>query len=282
MVQRVAVIGAGTMGLGIAQVTAIHGIDTVLCDLSTDLLASARSTMEASVEKGIDRGKTPIEARDHLANCLTTATDITRSCHGCDFIIEAVPEDLDLKSKIFSQVEECVDAGAILATNTSSLPISELASRLQHPGRFIGMHFFNPVPIMALVEVVRGVQSTDPVIDATVELARALGKDPIVVKDSPGFATSRLGLVIGLEAIRMLEAGVASAEEIDKAMELGYRHPMGPLKLTDLVGLDVRLAIAEYLHGEIGEQFRPPDLLRKLVAEGHLGKKSGHGFHDWS
>ena len=197
-------------------------------------------------------------------------------------MIEAVPELLDLKASIFARVEQVVNSDAILATNTSSLPITDLASSLQHPQRFVGMHFFNPVPIMALVEVVRGAASSESTVEAAVSLAVALGKEPIVVQDSPGFATSRLGLVIGLEAIRMLEAGVASAEEIDKAMELGYRHPMGPLRLTDLVGLDVRLAIAEYLHQEIGEQFRPPELLRQLVAEGHLGKKTGQGFHRWS
>ncbi len=281
MAQRITVIGAGTMGLGIAQVTAIHGIPTVLCDLSQDLLDAARASIEASVEKGIEKGKTPPEARDRWQQSLTTSTDMAEACSGSDFIIEAVPEQLELKSKIFCKVEEIVDPAAIVATNTSSLPITKLASALKFPGRFVGMHFFNPVPIMALVEVVRGKESTDETVQQAVELSRLLGKDPIVVEDSPGFATSRLGLVIGLEAIRMLEAGVASAPEIDKAMELGYRHPMGPLRLTDLVGLDVRLAIAEVLHSEIGEQFRPPDLLRQKVEAGELGKKSGQGFYDW-
>ncbi|MGE4631723.1 MAG: 3-hydroxyacyl-CoA dehydrogenase family protein [Planctomycetota bacterium] len=281
MVQRVTVIGAGTMGLGIAQVTAIHGIETVLCDLSEELLATARSAISKSVEKGIDRGKTPEQARDNLQQFLTTTTTTVEACAESDFIIEAVPESQDLKSKIFQQVEQACDAGAILATNTSSLPISQLASGLKNPDRFIGMHFFNPVPVMALVEVVRGTETSEQTVETTVNFARLLEKEPIVVQDSPGFATSRLGLVIGLEAIRMLEANVASAEEIDKAMELGYRHPMGPLRLTDLVGLDVRLAIAEYLHSEIGEQFRPPQLLRDYVDQGRLGKKSGRGFYVW-
>ena len=282
MVRQITVIGAGTMGQGIAQVTSIHGISTRLCDVSAEALADASDRIEASVEKGIEKGKTPASARDQFRRCLTTSTDIEEACQESDFVIEAVPELLDLKASIFARVEQVVSSDAILATNTSSLPITDLASSLQHPQRFVGMHFFNPVPVMALVEVVRGAASSESTVEAAVSLAVALGKEPIVVQDSPGFATSRLGLVIGLEAIRMLEAGVASAEEIDKAMELGYRHPMGPLRLTDLVGLDVRLAIAEYLHQEIGEQFRPPQLLRQLVAEGHLGKKTGQGFHRWS
>ncbi|HIO66519.1 MAG TPA: 3-hydroxyacyl-CoA dehydrogenase family protein, partial [Planctomycetes bacterium] len=258
MAHRITVIGAGTMGLGIAQVTAIHGIQTVLCDLSPEQLTAACCQIEASVEKGIEKGKNPVEARDLLKSCLSTSTEVAEACQGSDFIIEAVPEVMQIKTKIFEEVEQVISEHAILATNTSSLPITKLSSGLTHPQRFVGMHFFNPVPIMALVEVVRGDQSSEATIDAAVELAKKLGKEPIVVKDSPGFATSRLGLVLGLEAIRMLEAGVASAQEIDKAMELGYRHPMGPLRLTDLVGLDVRLAIAEYLHSMIGEQFRPP------------------------
>ena len=281
MEQRVTVIGAGTMGLGIAQVTAIHGIPTVLCDLSQDLLDAARAKIDSSVEKGIEKGKTPSDARDRLGDSLSTSTVTTEACSGSNFIIEAVPEVLDLKMKIFSEVEKVADHTAILATNTSSLPITQLASGLENPQRFVGMHFFNPVPIMSLVEVVRGRFSSDETVQAAVDLSIRLGKEPIVVQDSPGFATSRLGLVIGLEAIRMLEAGVASAEEIDKAMELGYRHPMGPLRLTDLVGLDVRLAIAEYLHSEIGEQFSPPQLLRDYVDQGRLGKKSGRGFYVW-
>ncbi|HIC22584.1 MAG TPA: 3-hydroxyacyl-CoA dehydrogenase family protein, partial [Planctomycetes bacterium] len=215
MVERVTVIGAGTMGLGIAQVTAIHGIETILCDLSEDLLSSACSSIAASVEKGIEKGKTAPEARENVQQFLTTSVTTVEACAESNFIIEAVPENLELKSRIFQEVEEVCDSAAILATNTSSLPISELASNLKNPQRFIGMHFFNPVPVMALVEVVRGNVTSQQTVDSVVNLARQLGKEPIVVRDSPGFATSRLGLVIGLEAIRMLEAGVASAEEID-------------------------------------------------------------------
>ena len=282
MSENITVIGAGTMGAGIAQVAAIHGYRTTLCDVSEEQLGSARASIEASVEKGISRGKTPEAARERIETGLLTECDLQAACTGADVVIEAVPEDLSLKQSIFQKVESVIAAEALLASNTSSIPIGKLASGLQHPDRFVGMHFFNPVPIMALIEVIRGESSSDSAIDRTVELARLLSKEPIVVKDSPGFATSRLGLVIGLEAIRMLEDGVASAEEIDKAMELGYRHPMGPLKLTDLVGLDVRLAIAEVLHEQIGEQFRPPQLLREMVENGHLGKKTGRGFHDWN
>ncbi|MEM7261894.1 MAG: 3-hydroxyacyl-CoA dehydrogenase family protein [Planctomycetota bacterium] len=282
MTQRIVVIGAGTMGRGIAQIAAIQGLDTCLCDVDSDVLAAARKAIDASVQKGIARGKTPPEAADKVAASLRADTSLASAVEGADFVIEAVPEHLDLKKKIFGDVASHAPQGAILASNTSSLPVTELAASVPRPEQFIGMHFFNPVPIMALVEIVRGLATSDETADATRALTEALGKEPIVVQDSPGFATSRLGLVIGLEAIRMLEAGVASPEEIDKAMELGYRHPMGPLRLTDLVGLDVRLAIAEHLHREIGEQFRPPALLRKMVRAGRLGKKSGRGFYDWT
>lgn len=282
MSENITVIGAGTMGAGIAQVAAIHGYRTTLCDVSKEQLASAVGAIEASVEKGIARGKTPEEARERVQSGLTTESDLQLACQGATVVIEAVPEDLALKQSIFQKVESVIADDALLASNTSSIPISKLAADLKSPDRFVGMHFFNPVPIMALIEVIRGESTSDTAIDRTVDLAHRLSKEPIVVKDSPGFATSRLGLVIGLEAIRMLEDGVASAVEIDKAMELGYRHPMGPLKLTDLVGLDVRLAIAEVLHEQIGEQFRPPQLLRDMVEKGHLGKKTGQGFHDWS
>ena len=282
MSENITVIGAGTMGACIAQVAAIHGYRTTLCDVSEDQLASAVGAIEASVEKGIARGKTPEEARERVQSGLTTESDLQQACQGATVVIEAVPEDLGLKQSIFQKVEEVIEDDSLLASNTSSIPISKLAANLKSPDRFVGMHFFNPVPIMALIEVIRGESTSDVAIDRTVDLAHRLSKEPIVVKDSPGFATSRLGLVIGLEAIRMLEDGVASAVEIDKAMELGYRHPMGPLKLTDLVGLDVRLAIAEVLHEQIGEQFRPPQLLREMVEKSHLGKKTGQGFHDWS
>jgi len=198
-----------------------------------------------------------------------------------DLVIEAVPERLELKEQVFAELERHAPTSALLATNTSSLSITEIQAGLREPGRVLGLHFFNPVHINALVEVVRGERTDPAVVDAGVAFARRLGKEPIVVKDSPGFASSRLGVLLGLEAMRMLEEGVATAEAIDKAMEVGYRHPMGPLRLTDLVGLDVRLDIARYLHSKLGDRFRPPAILERLVAEGNLGKKTGRGFYTW-
>ena len=216
-----------------------------------------------------------------LANVETT-TDVAQAVAGADLVVEAAPESMELKESIFSQVDEAAPDDAILATNTSSLSIGRIASVVRDPSRFVGMHFFNPVHIMKLVEVVWGPETSDATRNAAVDFARRLGKEPIVVKDAPGFASSRLGIVLGMEAIRMVEQGVATAEDIDKAMELGYRHPMGPLKLTDLVGLDVRLGIAEYLHETLGSDvFEPPALLRRMVEDGKLGKKSGEGFYEW-
>ncbi len=189
---------------------------------------------------------------------------------------------MELKRSLFRQVEAAAPEDALLATNTSSLSVDEIARELDHPQRFLGLHFFNPVHIMALVEVVHGPRTADETRERGVAFARELGKEPIVVRDSPGFASSRLGVALGLEAIRMVEEDVASPRDIDQAMELGYRHPMGPLRLTDLIGLDVRLGIAEYLHETLGgERFRPPELLKRMVAEGKLGRKSGQGFYEW-
>jgi 3-hydroxybutyryl-CoA dehydrogenase len=197
-------------------------------------------------------------------------------------VVEAAPESMPLKRALLGEVERMAAPSAVLASNTSSLSIAELASVLREPGRFLGLHFFNPVHVMSLVEVVWGPLTDRGVLDRSVAFVKDLGKEPVVVKDSPGFASSRLGVLIGLEAMRMVEEGVSTPEGIDRAMELGYRHPMGPLRLTDLVGLDVRLGIAEYLHQELGsEAFRPPEILRRMVSEGKLGKKSGQGFYRW-
>jgi len=213
---------------------------------------------------------------------LSAVTTISEAVTGADLVVEAAPESMDLKESIFSEVDATAPDHAILATNTSSLSIAQIAAVVKDPTRFVGMHFFNPVHIMALVEVVWGPETSDAARDTAVDFARRLGKEPIVVKDAPGFASSRLGIVLGMEAIRMVEQSVASPEDIDKAMELGYRHPMGPLKLTDLIGLDVRLGIAEYLHETLGsDAFAPPALLRQMVADGKLGKKSGQGFYTW-
>jgi len=281
-VQRVAVIGAGTMGHGIAQVAAMAGLSVMLVDTTEDVLRAALARIRSNLDEGVRRGKVDESVREAALANLGTDTSLEKAVRGADLVIEAVPERLELKKQVFSELERHAPASAILATNTSGLSITEIQDSIRGAGRVLGLHFFNPVHINALVEVVRGERTEPGVVDAGVEFARRLGKDPIVVKDSPGFASSRLGVLLGLEAMRMLEEGVATAEAIDKAMEVGYRHPMGPLRLTDLVGLDVRLDIARYLHSKLGdERFRPPAILERLVAEGHLGKKTGRGFYTW-
>lgn len=281
-VGRVAVIGAGTMGRGIAQAAAMAGCETVLCDVDTPRLERALARIEATLEKGVRLGKVAGTARDAALARLALTTRATGAAGDADLVIEAVPEVIELKKRVLADVEAAVRDGTILATNTSSLPVSEIAAALRLPERFLGLHFFNPVHIMALVEVVKGRRTAPEVVERCLAFARELGKEPIVVSDSPGFASSRLGIVLGLEAIRMVEAGVASPEDIDRAMVLGYRHPMGPLRLTDLVGLDVRLDIARHLHRSLrSEAFRPPALLERMVADGTLGRKAGRGFYDW-
>lgn len=279
----VAVLGAGTMGNGIAQVCAMAGYAVALSDPQPDALERAVNTIRGNLEKGVDRGKVSIETRDRALQGLRKARNVADAVGTADLVIEAAPESMDLKTAIFRDLDRLAPAHAVLATNTSSLSVSRIADATGRPGAVIGLHFFNPVHIMKLLEVVRGRETSPETLDACLAFARRIGKEPIVVTDTPGFASSRLGVVLGLEAMRMVEQGVASPQDIDKAMELGYNHPMGPLKLTDLVGLDVRLGIAEYLHGELGgEQYRPPELLRQMVTEGKLGKKSGQGFYDWT
>jgi len=281
-IRRIAVIGAGTMGHGIAYVAAAAGYEVRLADADATTLATGMRRIREAFEKAIERGKATAESRDAALTRLTSAESAVEASRAADLIIEAVPERLDLKRAIFKDLERTVAADAILASNTSSLSITRIADGLAHAERVIGLHFFNPVPVMKLLEIVRGERTTDSVVERARSLAISLGKTPIVVRDSPGFATSRLGVVLGLEAIRMLEQGVASAEDIDRAMELGYNHPMGPLRLTDVVGLDVRLAIAEHLHATLGDDtYQAPALLRRMVGEGKLGRKSGQGFYSW-
>ncbi len=280
---RVAVLGAGTMGHGIAQVCAGVGCDVALQDIDDDAVERGLARIRANLDKGVELGKVGADERDSVLARVTTTTSVAEAVSEADLVVEAAPESLELKQEIFSAVDAAAPTHTLLASNTSSLSIERIARSLKDPGRFLGLHFFNPVHIMKLVEVVWGPDTSDAARLAAVAFVRRLGKEPVVVRDAPGFASSRLGIVLGMEAIRMVEEGVAAPEDIDKAMELGYRHPMGPLKLTDLVGLDVRLGIAEYLHETLGsEAFRPPELLRRMVAEGKLGKKSGHGFYDWS
>ena len=281
--RRMTVVGAGTMGYGIAYVAALAGFEVCLTDSRADALPRALGRLNDLLAVAVKRGKLAEPERATAAGRLRAEHQLAPAVSGAEVVIEAVHEHLGVKQQLFAELERAAPTDALLATNTSSLSVADIAAAVQEPGRVVGMHFFNPAHAMQLVEVVTHPRAAPAAVERAVALARALGKEPIVVQDSPGFASSRLGLALGLEAMRMLERGVASAEDIDKAMELGYNHPMGPLKLTDLVGLDVRLAIAEYLHQTLKEpQFEPPQILRDKVAKGELGKKAGKGFYSWS
>ena len=282
-IQSVAVIGAGTMGAGIAQVCAQAGWETRLHDAFPDGLEVGMERIDAFWEKGIARGKTTAEQKSEWAGNLRAVSDMAEAVHDVDLVIEAVPEILDLKQRIFAELDVLAPPTAVLGTNPSGLRISEIASPTKRPDRVIGMHFFNPVPIMKLLELVRHDKISDATIEAAQEVGTRMGKTCIVVNDVPGFATSRLGVVLGNEAIRMLADGVASASDIDTAMCLGYKHPMGPLELSDLVGLDVRRDILNNLADAFDdESYRPHSLLNRLVEAGDLGKKTGKGIYDWS
>ena len=281
-VEIIAVLGAGTMGHGIAQVAAAAGYQVVLRDPDKDALARGLKAIERNLAKGIERGKVTEAEREATLARICGTHDLTDTSEA-ELFIEAAPEVIELKQKILREVEQHGRADLIFATNTSSLSITEIARTAKHPARIIGMHFFNPVHLMRLVEIVVGHETDAKVVQTALAVGRRMKKEPITVKDVPGFASSRLGVAVGLEAMRMLEQRVASAADIDKAMELGYNHPIGPLRLTDIVGLDVRLHIAEYLHGALkSENFRPPEILRRMVGEGKLGKKSGEGFYKWN
>ncbi len=277
--ERVGVIGAGTMGHGIAHVCALAGMDVILYDVTLERADAGRTKIEQNLQVGVTKGKITSDAKAAaLGRVRTSATlaDVQR----CQMVIEAVPETMELKKTLMRSLSELCAADAIFATNTSSLSVTEIAAAASHPERVIGLHFFNPVHLMKLLEIVRAKQTSD----GTLEVARAfgarIGKESVTVNDAPGFASTRLGIAIGLEAIRMVEQGVAAPADIDRAMELGYGFPMGPLKLSDLVGLDVRLSIARYLHQALGsEAFKPPQLLEKMVQEGKLGRKTNEGFY---
>jgi len=281
--RRVAVVGAGTMGAGIAYAVALAGFEVCLTDSRAEVLPLALGRLNDLLAVAVKRGKLTEPERFAVSAQLRAEHQFAPAVSGAEVVIEAVHEHLGVKQQLFAELERAAPGDALLATNTSSLSVADIAAAVQDPGRVVGLHFFNPVHAMKLVEVVTHPRASPAAVERAVAFARALDKEPIVVQDSPGFASSRLGLALGLEAMRMLERGVASAEDIDKAMELGYNHPMGPLKLTDLVGLDVRLAIAEYLHQRLEEpQFEPPQILRDKVAKGELGKKTGKGFYNWS
>lgn len=280
---KVAVVGAGTMGHGIAYVAALAGCEVALTDSRADALPQARAKIDELLAGAVKRGKVTAEESARVAGRVHVERSLDDAVKGAGLVIEAVVEDLAVKQRLLSAIERAAPKDALLASNTSSFSIGQLATSLKQSGRLVGMHFFNPVHLMKLVEIVTHDRTAPGITDRAVAFARQLGKEPIVVKDSPGFASSRLGVVLGLEAMRMLEQGVASAEDIDKAMELGYNHPMGPLKLTDLVGLDVRLAIAQYLHATLKlPHYEPPTILRDKVKKGELGKKTGKGFYSWS
>ena len=282
-IEKVAVIGAGTMGAGIAQVCAQSGWNTVLYDAFPVGLEKGMQRIDAFWDKGIARGKTTEEQKQEWSENLHAESNLEYAVRDCDLIIEAVPEILELKQKIFQEVEQYASENAVFATNTSSLSIGKIASVINHPERLIGMHFFNPVPIMKLLELVKHERTSEETVHFAKEVGSAMQKTTILVNDIPGFATSRLGVVLGNEAIRMLADGVASAKDIDTAMVLGYKHPMGPLALTDLVGLDVRRDILKNLQESFDDDsYAPHPLLDKLVAENRFGKKTGMGIYDWS
>ncbi|WP_308209354.1 3-hydroxyacyl-CoA dehydrogenase family protein [Allokutzneria sp. A3M-2-11 16] len=276
----VGVIGGGRMGAGIAQVFAAVGAGVTIVESSADAVAAARDRLATGLRRAHERGKLDGEPAEVLDR-VVFVTEVAALPQDAELVVEAVPEVIGLKLDVLVAAEMAVGDSTVLATNTSSLSITEIGAALARPHNFLGMHFFNPVPASTLIELVSGPATASATTRRALEWVHALGKTEVLVKDSPGFATSRLGVLLGLEAIRMLEEGVADAESIDRAMELGYRHPMGPLRSTDLVGLDVRLAIAEYLHRTLGERFAPPALLREKVARGELGRKSGQGFYTW-
>lgn len=280
-IRQIAVIGTGTMGRGIAYLSALAGYDTTIHDVDPAALDAAKASIESSLRKGVEKGKISSESASQASGRLNLVAELEPAVRTADLIIEAVPENLELKSDLFSQADLFCSEETILASNTSSISISKLAGNVERRDRFVGLHFFNPPHLMKLIEIVRGERTSDKTIAEVRAVAIRMGKEPIVVRDSPGFASSRLGVTIGLEAMRMLEEEVATAADIDRAMELGYNHPMGPLRLTDLVGLDVRLGIAEYLASTLGPRFEPPKILRDMVAAGKLGRKTGQGFYTW-
>ncbi len=278
---RITVIGSGTMGRGIAHVAAGGGYATTLQDISTEQLDRARASIAKSLEEGIARGKTTPAQRDFTLANLSLETDLAAAGKEADLVLEAVPESLALKAQVFGILHKACKPAAVFASNTSALSITEMGAASGRPAKFIGMHFFNPVHKMKLVELIRGRDTDDATVALAREVSTRMGKETVLVRESPGFVTSRINALIGNEAFRMLEAGVATAEDIDKALKLGLNHPMGPFEMVDLVGLDVRLSILEYLHRTLGETYRPTEIHRRLVKEGRLGRKSGRGVYEY-
>lgn len=278
---NVSVLGAGTMGGGIAQVCAMAGHEVTIRDIEPEFVESGIDSIRETLDEGVEREKVAPEERDAALNRIGGTTDLAAAVAGADLVVEAVPEEMELKRETVADVEAETDTETVIASNTSSLSLTEIASALDRPERAIGLHFFNPVHLMDLVEVIVAEQTGDDTVAFAEEFVAGIDREAVVIRDTPGFATSRLGVALGVEAIRMVEGGVADPADIDRAMELGYNHPMGPLELTDVVGLDVRLDILEGLREELGERFRPPQLLKRKVRAGKLGRKTGEGFYVW-
>jgi len=280
-VQRIGVVGAGIMGRGIAQVAAQGGFTTTLQDVDAKQLDAARDSARRSLDKSVELQKLTRADADAVLARLHTTRDLSAAAATADLVIEAAPERIDLKLQLFGELDRLCAPECILASNTSSLSITEMAAATHRAERVLGMHFFNPVPRMALLEIVRALETDDATLEVAIDVAHRMKKEPVVVRESPGFITSRINAMIGNEAFYMLQEGLASAHDIDKALKLGLNHPMGPFELVDLVGLDTRLAILEYLHRTLGEKFRPAPLLAQYVKAGRLGKKVGRGVYDY-
>ena len=280
-IRNVTVIGAGTMGHGIAHAAMAVGYTTRLYDVSDAAVGSGRSAIEQIVTKGVELGKLSAADADAILGRLATTTSLAEAVQDADIVIEAAPERIDLKLALFAQIEQHAPAAAVIASNTSALSLTELAGSLKNPSRAAGMHFFNPVHKMKLIEIVQALESAPATLEAIEEVSRRMGKETVLVRESPGFITTRVNASIGNEAFYMLMEGVASARDIDKALKLGLNHPMGPFELVDLVGLDTRLSILEYLHRSLGEKYRPCPLLAQYVKAGRLGRKAGRGVYDY-
>ena len=280
-VQNVAVIGTGLMGRGIAHVAALGGFHTTMVDVADNILQAALQNIRSEMEKGVSLGKLSADRKDQALAHLTTETDLAKAARDADLVIEAVPEDMKLKVETFVHLDQAAPARAILASNTSSMSITEMAAVTNRPRQFLGMHFFNPVHKMKLLEIVLGLETAPEAVKIAEEVGRQMGKETVIVKESPGFITSRINAMIGNEAFYMLQEGVATAEDIDKALKLGLNHPMGPFEMADLVGLDTRLHVLEYLHQTLGEKFRPSPLMIQYVKAGRLGRKVGRGVYDY-
>ena len=280
-VKKITVLGSGIMGSGIAQVSAAAGFETVLYDISKDALHKALSVITKNLDKGVEMGKLTAEDKKAALQHLSINDDLKTSVREADFVIEAAPEKIDLKIQLFSTLDAVCKPDTVFATNTSSLSITEIAAVTKRPRKCIGMHFFNPVHKMKLVEIIKALETDSETVRITQEVSKRMGKEIVTIKESPGFITSRINAMIGNEAFYMLQEGVASAKDIDTALKLGLNHPMGPFEMVDLVGLDTRLSILEYLHKSLGEKYKPCPLMVQYVKAGRLGKKAGKGVYEY-